>query len=313
LTPRTLAAQKARVFLLFPEGDNNFMVFKIGWFSTGRDKAARDLLRTIYNSIKIGEINAGLSFVFCNRVLGESEESDRFLKMVKDYDIDLICYSSKDFNPDMRRMGMTNPVVLEKWRRKYDNEIIKRLAKYTADLNILAGYMLVVSSKMCEKLDMINLHPAAPGGPSGTWQEVIWKLMDLRADRTGVMIHLVTSKLDEGPPVTYCTFPVRGPVFNKLWNNLNRRLKDKSLAQIMEEDGERNELFIEIRRHGFIREQPLLIKTIKAFAEGRIRFENKRLFMGNEAIKDGLCLNEEIEACICDQNNSTQTAKAPYR
>ena len=274
------------------------MVFKIGWFSTGRDKAARDLLRTIYNSMKVGEIKASLSFVFCNRVLGESEESDRFLKMVKDYDIDLICHSSKDFNPDMRRMGITNPVVLEKWRRKYDNEIIKRLSKYTTDLNILAGYMLVVSSEMCEKLDMINLHPAAPGGPPGTWQEVIWKLIDSRADTTGVMMHLVTSELDKGTPVTYCTFPIKRSVFNKLWNDLNRRLKTKSLVQIMKEDGESNELFMEIRRQGFIREQPLLIKTVEAFAEGRIRLENKNLFIGNETIKDGLCLNKEIEAYL---------------
>jgi len=274
------------------------MVFRIGWFSTGRDEAARDLLRTIYNSMKVGEIKASLSFVFCNRVLGESEESDRFLKMVKDYDIDLICHSSKDFNPDMRRMGITNPVVLEKWRRKYDNEIIKRLSKYITDLNILAGYMLVVSNKMCEKLDMINLHPAAPGGPPGTWQEVIWKLIDSRADTTGVMMHLVTSELDKGTPVTYCTFPIKRSVFNKLWNDLNRRLKTKSLVQIMKEDGESNELFMEIRRQGFIREQPLLIKTVEAFAEGRIRLENKNLFIGNETIKDGLCLNKEIEAYL---------------
>ncbi|MEW6615479.1 MAG: formyltransferase family protein [Thermodesulfobacteriota bacterium] len=274
------------------------MVFKIGWFSTGRDKAARDLLRTIYNSMKLGKMKATLSFVFCNRALGESEESDRFLKMVEDYGIDLICYSSKNFKPDMRRAGITDPVVLEKWRRKYDNKIIKRLTNYTTDLNVLAGYMLVVSSKMCEELDMINLHPAAPGGPSGTWQEVIWKLIDLKADATGVMIHLVTSKLDEGPPVTYCTFPVKGPVFDKIWNNLNKRLKTKSLTQIMREDGESNELFMEIRRQGFIREQPLLIKTVEAFAEGRIRLENKRLFMGNETIKDGLCLNKEIEAYL---------------
>ena len=289
------------------------MVFKIGWFSTGRDKAARDLLRTVYNSMKEGEIKASLSFVFCNRALGESEESDRFLKMVKDYGIDLICHSSKDFNPDMRRMGITDPVVLENWRRKYDNEVVKRLAKYRTNLNILAGYMLVVSSKMCKELDMINLHPAAPGGPSGTWQEVIWNLIDSRTDTTGVMIHLVTNELDKGHPVTYCTFPIKGPLFDKLWNDLNRRLKTKSLAQIMKEDGERNELFMEIRRQGFLREQPLLIKTIKVFADGKIRFENKRLFMGNEAIEDGLCLNKEIEAYICDQNNSTQTAKAPYR
>jgi phosphoribosylglycinamide formyltransferase-1 len=46
---------------------------------------------------------------------------------------------------------------------------------------------------------MINLHPAAPGGPTGTWQEVIWQLIEGRAVETGVMMHLVTPELDRGP------------------------------------------------------------------------------------------------------------------
>lgn len=271
------------------------MAYRIGWFSTGRDKAARDLLTTVYQRIKSGEIKASLSFVFCNRVFGESEESDLFLKMVEDYGVDLVCYSSRNFKPAMRKKGTDDPDILDKWRIDYDNEVEKRLAGYTSDLNVLAGYMLVIGRKMCDRLDMINLHPAAPGGPSGTWQEVIWKLIDSRADTGGVMIHLVTRGLDEGPPVTYCTFPIRGAAFDKLWDELYRRLKTKSLGRIMEEDGERNELFREIRRHGFMRELPLLVQTIKAFADGRIRLENKRLFIGNKLIKNGLCLNEEIE------------------
>ena len=274
------------------------MTYEIGWFSTGRDKAARDLLTTIYEGTQRGEIKACLSFVFCNRVFGESEESDNFLRLAGDYGIDLVCCSSVSFKPDMRRKGMKDPDTLEQWRADYDNEIMKRLGKRRADLNVLAGYMLVIGRKMCERFDMINLHPAPPGGPSGTWQEVIWKLIESRADTSGVMIHLVTSELDEGPPITYCAFPIRGPVFDSLWDDLCGRLEYKNLAQVMEEDGERNELFMEIRRHGFMRELPLLSHTIKAFANGRIRLLNKEILMGGEVIKDGLCLNKEVGAVM---------------
>jgi len=32
--------------------------YQLGWFSTGRDKAARDLLKAVQSSIKLGEIKA---------------------------------------------------------------------------------------------------------------------------------------------------------------------------------------------------------------------------------------------------------------
>ena len=274
------------------------MALQIGWFSTGRDKAARDLLNAVYREIKSGHIDADISFVFCNRTLGESRESDLFIKTVEDYGIDLVCYPSRDFQPQMRMRGRNDPVALNGWRSDFHIEVMRRLSVYGPRLHVLAGYMLIVSEEMCERLDMINLHPAEPKGPSGTWQEVIWKLIAERADTTGVMMHLVTSSLDEGPPVTYCTFPIKGPLFDGLWNDMDTRLTMKSLAQIMEKDGESNELFAEIRRQGFQRELPLMIHTLKAFAEGRIRIENKTVLMNDEILKDGLCLNREIETLL---------------
>ena len=41
--------------------------FRIGWFSTGRDKAARELLMVVRDNIRIGKPTAGIDFVFCNR------------------------------------------------------------------------------------------------------------------------------------------------------------------------------------------------------------------------------------------------------
>jgi len=72
-------------------------MYRLGWFSTGRDKAARDLLKAVQDNIKNGEIKAELQFVFSSREPGESGESDRLFKMVEDYNIPLICFSYEKF------------------------------------------------------------------------------------------------------------------------------------------------------------------------------------------------------------------------
>ena len=134
----------------------------------------------------------------------------------------------------------------------------------------MAGYMLVVGPELCARFDIINLHPAAPDGPAGTWQEVIWKLIDQRAETSGVMMHLVTPELDKGPVVSYCRYPVRGPAFDMLWNKID----GKNSADIKNEDGEANPLFKEIRRHGAARELPLIGSTVKTFSRGLVSIKN---------------------------------------
>jgi folate-dependent phosphoribosylglycinamide formyltransferase PurN len=62
---------------------------------------------------------------------------------------------------------------------------MERLTGFNPDINVLAGYMLIVGAEMCQRYDMINLHPAIPGGPKGTWREVIWKLIETGASETG--------------------------------------------------------------------------------------------------------------------------------
>ncbi|MDY6854307.1 MAG: formyltransferase family protein [Thermodesulfobacteriota bacterium] len=282
------------------------MVFRIGWFSTGRDKAARDLLHTICDCIDTKDIRARISFVFCNRKFGENKESDKFIRMVREYGIDLVCFSSRDFKPKMRSRVRKDPDILKRWRTEYNDEIIEMLAKYTSDLNILAGYMQIVSKKMCDTLDMINLHPAAPGGPSGSWQEVIWKLIESKSDKTGVMIHLVTEVLDQGSPVTFCTFPIRGPLFDTLWDELYQALEIKDLSRIKKDEGEKNKLFKEIRRQGFRRELPLLLQTIKEFADRKLRIKDKSVFIGDGVLEGGLCLSKEIDAYIYSKSRPLQ-------
>ncbi len=263
-------------------------MLRIGWFSTGRDKAARDLLTVVQDSIRQSEIEADICFVFSNREWGETIESDLFFELVKGYHIPLICLSSHKFQPQGRAESLLE------WRLEYDREVMKRLEGFHADLCVLAGYMLIVGDEMCQKYQMVNLHPAAPGGPTGTWQEVIWKLIEDRASQTGVMMHLVTPELDKGPPVTYCTFSIRGETFDKHWKDI----RGHSLEQIKRQQGENNPLFRLIRQHGLAREFPLITATLKAFSEGKVKIEQGKIVdAGGKPIK-GYDLTLEIDEIV---------------
>src|SRR3972149_876487 len=65
-------------------------MLRLGWLSTGRDKAARDLLTTVYEAIQRKEIKGRIAFVFSNREPGEDRESDLFLELVKSYKLPLV-------------------------------------------------------------------------------------------------------------------------------------------------------------------------------------------------------------------------------
>jgi phosphoribosylglycinamide formyltransferase-1 len=268
------------------------MVYKLGWFSSGRDEAARELLTVVYDAISESFIKAEFDFVFSNREEKQSSESDAFFRLVEDYGIPLVQFSSKYFEPEMRKQN-----ILE-WRRAYDREVMNRLESYNPDLCVLAGYMLITGEEICKKFTMINLHPALPGGPTGTWQEVIWKLLETKAEKTGVMMHHVTKVLDRGPPITFCSFPIHGGKFDSLWKNFEEKQKTQSLEDIQRIEGEDEPLFKEIRIEGVKRELPLIIQTIKEFAEGRVKVEGQRIIAEGKEIPGAYDLTEKIENLI---------------
>lgn len=267
-------------------------MYKLGWFSTARGKGSRGLLKAVQDSTTAGDLKAKIKFVFCSRDPGEAEATDVLLKMVRDYGIPLVTYSYRKFKA---RLGLTKPDaagVLPDWRLEYDREVMARLKNFHPDLCVLAGYMLVVGPELCQKYNMINLHPAAPDGPKGTWQEVIWKLIADGTKETGVMMHLVTPELDRGPVVTYCRFPIRGKAFDKYWETIRGR----SIEQVQKEEGENNLLFKTIREHGYIREIPLLATTIKAFSEGKVKITpDKKVIDSRGRLIEGYDLSREID------------------
>jgi phosphoribosylglycinamide formyltransferase 1 len=269
--------------------------YKIGWFSTGRGAGSKGMLKATQDAIKSGELKAEIEFVYCSRERGETEPTDKYLDMVKEYNIPLVSFSYQRYRA-MR--GMPNPDLsqpLPSWRIDYDNEVIKRLKKFHPDLCVLAGFMLVTTPLMCDKYKIINLHPAAPGGPAGTWQQVIWKLIETKAEVQGIKMHVAIPELDMGPTATYCTFSLRGKTFDKLWE----ALAGKTVEEIKASEGVENSLFKTIREHGAIREVPLIIATLKAFSEGKINItQDRQVVDAAGRIIKGYNLTKEIDDMV---------------
>ncbi len=263
-------------------------MLKLGWFSTGRGEGSQGLLRLVHDQIASGELPASMEFVFCNREPGEAEGSDQFHDLVNSCGVPLVTLSSQRFR---RERGAR---TFDDVRAEYDQEVIKRLEGSQPDLVVLAGYMLFTAAELCQKFTMINLHPAPPGGPVGTWQAVIWQLIEEQANEAGSQIQRATMDWDRGPILTFCTFPIRGQTFDPLWEHTAGRASDDLKATY----GEELPIFQRIREEGVKREQPLLVETIRAFALGKVKVTGRSVTDAEGQPISGYSLNEEIEGWI---------------
>lgn len=262
----------------------------IGWFSTARGNSSRILLNTVIDRIRAGLLDVQVDFVFCSREPGEADNTDIFIKQVNEYRIPLICLSVRKFAQNYKQPIGSQDGHLPEWRLEYDLQVMQRLKNFNCKLSLLAGYMLIVGPEMCQRYDMINLHPALPDGPKGTWQEVIWQLIENKANQSGVMLHLVTPELDRGPVISYCRYPIRGHGFDHLWDEISKN----TIEEIKTRQGEGNELFKLIRRKGFEYETPLILHTLTAFSSGAIEIVNGSLFNDKGTYIAGYDLTDEI-------------------
>jgi phosphoribosylglycinamide formyltransferase-1 len=249
---------------------------RIGWLSTGRDPAARTLLSEVVRRATRDDVDLDIAVVFCDRERGEHPESDAFLDLAAELGLTTVTRSSAaswrgwlERRDEMERLP-SKAALREAWRTAYHDEVIEILAGHGVDLLVLAGYMLITSPALCARFATLNLHPALPGGPQGTWQQVIWRLLADEARETGAMIHLATAELDRGPVVAYCAFPIAGARYDRSWHAFRRGRDRLGLEGLAAAEGEAQPLFAEIRRQGERREIPLLYQAVRAFAQGRL-------------------------------------------
>ena len=148
---------------------------------------------------------------------------------------------------------------------------------------------------MIREMPMINLHPALPNGPSGTWVQVINELINNNADESGVMVHSVTDTLDEGQILSWCSYPIKGKSYDPLWKDLQLVLNNQEKINF-----EESKLFRKIREDGIMYERPLLLKTLMAMATREINVYDGNLIdrLGNPVSKNGLCLDAEVRQML---------------
>ena len=253
------------------------------------------MLRFIQDRIDRGLLDARIQFVFSNRERGQAQGSDQFFQLVDSYNIPLVTRSSARY----RRSRSSSALSWAELRPEYDRLVLEDLKDFGPDICVLAGYMLIWGAEMCRRYSMLNLHPALPDGPIGTWQNVVWDLISQRASRTGAMIHLATEELDRGPVVSYCTAPISGPDFDQAWQQVG----DLDVEEVRTTQGEELPLFQQIRHAEYRREPYLILETLRAMADGRVKIRGGEVLDQAgvplvSAALPALCLDLEIDRAM---------------
>ena len=270
-------------------------MLSIGWFSTGRGEGSQGLLQFVQERILKGRLNAQIQFVFSNRGPGEAKGSDQFFGLANSYGLPLVNLSSADFR---RQKGGS----FAQHREEFDQQASKLLAGRQPDICVLAGYMLILGGAMCRQYPFLNLHPALPDGPIGTWQEVIWRLIETKASQTGAMIHLATEEVDRGPVVSYYTVPIVSEEFKSHWEDIRGR----DVSEIKAKQGEEFKLFQLIRQKQYQREPYLLFETLRTVADGTVTLKEKRLLdaKAKPLSPYGICLDQEVNRAMAEDGLS---------
>ena len=237
---------------------------RVAWLTTGRGPGSYGALEYAFAAIQDG-LPVEVAVVFVNREAGEAEPTDRLLDLVRANCVPLETLSSIAFRK-ARGGKLSRPgEPLPAWRREFDVEVARRLGRYSFDLGVMFGYMLIATEPLFGRFTFINDHPALPDGPIGTYQEVIREMMGGGARESGCMWNVVTGDVDRGPAVSFCRYPIFDEQSRPLWlsyiSTRNRRPPlppDETL------------LYQEIRRRGVERERPFMVETLRAVAEGRL-------------------------------------------
>ena len=254
------------------------MTLRIAWFATARGTSSRGLLNAALGAIAEDRFDAEIVCVVCNRERGHSSNTDAFLDDVERAGIPLIARSSGEWRKAVGGAISDPASGLEPWRRDFDAYLYEGIADHRPDIAVMAGYMMIVTEVICDRLACLNLHPALPDGPIGAWQQVIRQLIAARADRSGMVLQRVTTELDRGPTATWAQYAIRGPQFDALWEQYGDNSADET------------PLFHAIREAGVSREPIFVIESLRAIAGGIAPIP------GPDSISSGAEITQLVEA-----------------
>jgi folate-dependent phosphoribosylglycinamide formyltransferase PurN len=265
------------------------VTLSIGWFTTARGAGSRGMYEAVRGAIDDRSLDAQLAYVFCNREPGESAETDVFLDDVRARGDEVLTLSSVRHRRSVGGERSRPGAPLPQWREAFDAGVARLLEDRPIDIGVLAGYMLIFTAPFVETHPILNLHPALPTGPIGTWREVNRALIRTHAEESGVMVHLAIPEVDEGPVAAFCRFSLRGGTFDPLWQALG------DPSALTDEELEASELFGKIRMTGVAYERPFLVAALGAFADGRVRAEGARLLDTAGRLIDAVEVTDDVE------------------
>jgi phosphoribosylglycinamide formyltransferase-1 len=145
-------------------------------------------------------------------------------------------------------------------REAYDRTLLELLHRHEAELDLLAGYMKIVTNVLIEAYAnrIMNIHPSLL--PAFPGLDVQKKAIDWGCKLAGCTVHFVTEGVDEGPIILQAAVPV-----------LDGDIPDTLAARILEQ------------------EHRIYPRAVELFAEGRLRVEGRRVFIdGGKPLGDAL-------------------------
>ncbi|UCE18854.1 MAG: phosphoribosylglycinamide formyltransferase [Gemmatimonadota bacterium] len=189
-------------------------------------------LQSIIDATERGEVDAEVRIVISNNSKAYA------LERARNHNIAAVHLSHKQFESG----------------DAFDDALIEMLKKHGVELVVLAGYMKLISPKVCEayRHRILNIHPAllpSFGGKGMYGMHVHEAVIESGAKISGLTVHIVDEQYDHGPIVLQKTVPVR-----------DDDDPDSLAARILPE------------------EHKMYPEAIQLFAEGKIRVEGRRVY-----------------------------------
>lgn len=158
------------------------MTLALGVLISGRGSN----LEAVLAAIKAGQLDARVAVVLSNN------PDAKGLDVAREYGITAIVVDPQLY-PD---------------RLRYELEVVAHLKSHQVDWVVLAGYMKLVGKTLLAayKNRMINIHPSLL--PEYKGLDAQKQALEAGATHSGCTVHIVTSKMDDGPILGQVTVPV---------------------------------------------------------------------------------------------------------
>ena len=98
--------------------------------------------------------------------------------------------------------------------------------------------------------------------------------------------------------MTYCRFSIRGEGYDDLWADMQRKISESSLEEVMSKEGSNEPLFKKIREDGAKRELPLIVETIRKFAEGVVCIKDKQLVVDGNKLESAFDISDSVDGSL---------------